>query len=288
MARGIITPADVDAVLVTAVEGLVERDRWTHELLLDPAEALEARLQLQVVVGRRLGDGGDNGNVIALGADVVRRGDDGDVNVCPRRVSEAAVFSWIGMSRTVPPAHLALWDDELQRVAVVRAGDGMIQDADGLEQVAGDGDLFGKVAWVGNDLLTLCRKGHALAAVVGPVLHRRLDAGDALAVVEELVHVGIEHVRAAVDGREAREALRQLAQAVERVDVGRLAIAGHGVDIEADAHDGLLGHALFVDVLVGRVEGHRVANEVAGRGLEAEFVVDFLHGGPVEIHACPA
>ncbi len=55
-----------------------------HELLLDPAEALDARCELEVVVRRGLGDGGDDGDPVALGADVVGGGDAGDVNVCVR------------------------------------------------------------------------------------------------------------------------------------------------------------------------------------------------------------
>lgn len=53
-----------------------------HELLLDPAEALDARRQLEVVVCRGFGNGGNDGDPIPLGADVVSGGDAGDVDVC--------------------------------------------------------------------------------------------------------------------------------------------------------------------------------------------------------------
>ena len=52
-----------------------------HELLLDLAEALQAGLQLEMVVGRRLGNGRHDGDPVALWADVVRRRYAGDVDV---------------------------------------------------------------------------------------------------------------------------------------------------------------------------------------------------------------
>ena len=53
-----------------------------HELLLDSAEAVETRLELEVVVSLSLGDGGDDGDPVALGADVVGRGNASDVDIC--------------------------------------------------------------------------------------------------------------------------------------------------------------------------------------------------------------
>jgi hypothetical protein len=55
-----------------------------HELLLDLAETLQAGGELEVVVRRRLGDGGYDGNVVALGADVVCGRDAGDVDIYGR------------------------------------------------------------------------------------------------------------------------------------------------------------------------------------------------------------
>ena len=52
-----------------------------QELLLDLAEAFQTGLQLQVVVCRCLSDGGDDGNPVALGADVVGGRNAGNVNV---------------------------------------------------------------------------------------------------------------------------------------------------------------------------------------------------------------
>lgn len=52
-----------------------------HELLLDLAEAVNTGLELEVVVGRSLGDGGDDGNPVALGADIVRGRDASNVDI---------------------------------------------------------------------------------------------------------------------------------------------------------------------------------------------------------------
>ena len=79
--RCIITLGNEDLVLVTALERFVERDRGAHKFLLDFAQSLESGLELKVVVGATFGDGGDDGYVIVLGADVVCGRNDGDVDI---------------------------------------------------------------------------------------------------------------------------------------------------------------------------------------------------------------
>ena len=72
-------------VISLALECLVlrkKRVKTYHELLLDLAEALDTRGELEVVVRRGLGNGRDNGDPVALGADVVRGGDASDVDIC--------------------------------------------------------------------------------------------------------------------------------------------------------------------------------------------------------------
>lgn len=73
MAGCVVALGDEDVVVRTALEGLVNRDRRAHELLLNLAEALETGLDLEVVVRVGLSNGADDGDVIALGADVVCR-----------------------------------------------------------------------------------------------------------------------------------------------------------------------------------------------------------------------
>ena len=81
MARRIIALGDVDAVIDTRLQGLVQRNRRTHEGLLDAAETVEAVLELEMGVGVAFSDGGDDGDVVTLGADVVSGGDHGNVYI---------------------------------------------------------------------------------------------------------------------------------------------------------------------------------------------------------------
>lgn len=117
--------------------------------------------------------------------------------------------------RTVFPANLALGNDQLARVRVVGVGQRVLEDADGAQDLANRLDLAGKVGRVANDKLGLGRKLDLVVAVG----HGGLDAHRLAIVVLDLVDVGVEHVGAAVDGRQAGKALGQLAQTVEGVDV---------------------------------------------------------------------
>lgn len=97
---GVVALGDEDVVVDAALEGLVERNGGAlyrvldldlakdeegeeayHEFLLNLAEALETRGELEMVVRGRLGDGRDDGNVVALGTDTVGAGDDCNVDV---------------------------------------------------------------------------------------------------------------------------------------------------------------------------------------------------------------
>lgn len=56
------------------------------------------------------------------------------------------------------------------------------------------------------------------------LLTAALDASDLPSAEEDLVHRGVEHVGAAVDGAEPREGLREATQAVDRVEEWRITI----------------------------------------------------------------
>ena len=71
MAGCVVALGDEDVVIDTALQWLIERNGWAHELLLDSSETLKSRCELEVVVGVGLGNGGDNGNVVTLRADAV-------------------------------------------------------------------------------------------------------------------------------------------------------------------------------------------------------------------------
>ena len=71
MAGCVVALGDEDVVVCAALERLVNGDRRAHELLLNLAEAVETGLDLEVVVRVGLSDGADDGDVVALGADIV-------------------------------------------------------------------------------------------------------------------------------------------------------------------------------------------------------------------------
>src|SRR4051794_32215086 len=96
--------------------------------------------------------------------------------------------------------------------------------------MAGNLNLRREVARVSEDHLRLRLKLH-LGLDAG---HGRLDADGLLALIQDIVNMGVEHVCAAVDGAQTREALGQLAESVERVDVWRFPVARDTVTVEPD------------------------------------------------------
>lgn len=81
MARGIVALGDEDIVVFTALDRLVQRNGREVELLQEGTESLLTKLELLVGVGVVLGDGGNNSDVLVLGADVMGRPNDGDVDI---------------------------------------------------------------------------------------------------------------------------------------------------------------------------------------------------------------
>jgi hypothetical protein len=81
VACSVVALREEDVVVGAALQWLVEGNGLAHKLLLDLAEAVETRLELEVVVGVCLSDSRDNGDVVTLGADVVGRRDDSNVDV---------------------------------------------------------------------------------------------------------------------------------------------------------------------------------------------------------------
>lgn len=96
------------------------------------------------------------------------------------------------------PADLRLGNDELQRVRVVRLVNRVVQNADCLEKMANNASLAGEVARVREDGLALGLELHA-AVLLAALLHSRLDPRYPAILIQDLVHVRVEHVRAAVD-----------------------------------------------------------------------------------------
>ena len=71
MARGIIALGDEDVVIHSAFQRLVEWYGRSHEFLFNLAESVDTRLELKVVIGFVFGDGGDDGDVVALRTDLM-------------------------------------------------------------------------------------------------------------------------------------------------------------------------------------------------------------------------
>lgn len=177
---------------------------------------------------------------------------------------------------TVLASDLGLRNDQLERVRVVRIGNRVVENANRLEQVANHSDLAGEVRRIRDDLGGFSFKLHDLA-LFSRLAHCRLDARDLATLVQDLVHGGVEHVRAAIDGGKTCKTLWEFAQAEERVDVRGFAITGHGISVETDALDCFLCLALCVDVVIGGVQSHGVANEVSCSILETPLVIHILH-----------
>lgn len=91
--RSIIALGNEDIVLTAVAKRLVQGDGGTHEHLLDFAETLETGLELDVVVCLGLSDCRHDGDVVALGTDVVGVRDDGDVDVCNENPLVSAIFT---------------------------------------------------------------------------------------------------------------------------------------------------------------------------------------------------
>lgn len=77
----VIALGDKDAVVDATIHRLIERYRRPKELLFNLAEPFEARLKLEVVVAVTFGNRRDYGNIVAFGADIVRRRYHSNINV---------------------------------------------------------------------------------------------------------------------------------------------------------------------------------------------------------------
>lgn len=260
-----------------------------HELFLNLAKAFETRSQLEVMVRLGLGDGGDDSNPVPLGANVMGRRYAGDVDIClgwpvsQTMIIQEKIQNCVGtvVKLTVLAANLGLGDDQLARVAVIGVGKRVLEDADGAQDVARNLDLVLEVARVAKDHL-----GTGLELHLGlNTAHGSLDADGLASFVNNLVNVGVKHIGTAVDGAETSEALGKFAETVERVDVRRLSVSCNTVSIQTNAFDGLGGAARCIEVGVGLVESHGVADEILRRRLQTKLVIDILHSAGAHIEA---
>lgn len=101
----------------------------------------------------------------------------------------------------------------------------MIHQTDAPDHLARLFDFIFDVGRVAVDLLTF---GHLFA---GP------DPDHFAVLHDDLVDGLVQHVRPAVDGRQSGETLRQLSQAVHRVQVGGFAVAGQRIAETITRHE---------------------------------------------------
>lgn len=212
---GVVGRGDEDLVLGAVLEGdegVADED----VLVEDGAEETDTREALSLGVVS-LDSGGDDGDVLSVGGDVVGVRDDSDVDI-------------------VATVDLVLGDDDLDRVDVLGVGDGVVEDADDADDLSGRLDLVGKVRGVTDD-----------EAGLGNLLTRAHSSKHAV-LVDDLVDGLVEHVSSSVDGTQTGKGLGELTESVEWVDVGRLGIAGQRLKVETDAKEGLESRTLEVTV----------------------------------------
>jgi hypothetical protein len=148
------------------------------------------------------------------------------------------------MGRTVTSLDLVLRNDDLHGIALLRAWNRSLQQADAPDDLPffnnPDLPLFptsnlrsptSKVIRASNHQ---SRLGDLL-----PTLNADELAG--VGVGDDVVNGLVEHVGPAVDGGETGEGLGELAEAVEGVDVGGFAVASHGRGVEDDSVVGWAG-----------------------------------------------
>lgn len=77
----IVALRDKDVVIDATFEGFVQGDSGAHEHLLNLSEPVEAGLKLEMMICFPFGNCRDNSNVVALRADVMRGGNDCDIDI---------------------------------------------------------------------------------------------------------------------------------------------------------------------------------------------------------------
>mmetsp|Transcript_27397 Transcript_27397/g.88047 ORF Transcript_27397/g.88047 Transcript_27397/m.88047 type:complete len:286 (-) Transcript_27397:157-1014(-) len=130
----------------------------------------------------------------------------------------------------------------------------------------------------------LVRRARLLAWEVGGVAHHKVGARrhlsrahahrGAILVEQDLIHVRVEHEDAALDGAQAGEALRQAAEAVQRVQVRRPPVALQRVRVQLACAHRVVNRLL--QVVVAEVQRQRVAGEVARVVIQTKAAVHLV------------
>ena len=199
-----------------------------EELLLNRTQGFESGLQLGLgVLG--LDGGGADSNVVVLSGDVVRGGDNRNVNV---RL----------------PSNLLLGENDLAGVDVFGVGDGVLHDTDTTDDLASLLDLVGEIRGITSDELGLGD------------LTLGLNTSELTILIDDLLDGLVQHVGSTIDGGKTSEGLGELGQTVERVDVRGFSVAHERLSVQLDTTDG--GEGQLVEVGIITVESDGVTDEV--------------------------
>ena len=175
--------------------------------------------------------------------------------------------------------HLLRRNDDLAALRAVHALDRVVQQADRPHHLPRLlHELLLEVGGVADHHLRAHRV--ALRHHAGHLLVLVLDAIDLSTPHSPRSASLVQNEHAAVQPAEAREALGQSAQAVQRVDERRLAVRVHRVAVELDRAHRLRGR--LVEVVVVQLQRHRVAREVLRVLVQAVFLVQLAHRHAVQ------
>mmetsp|Transcript_2854 Transcript_2854/g.5975 ORF Transcript_2854/g.5975 Transcript_2854/m.5975 type:complete len:258 (+) Transcript_2854:362-1135(+) len=102
-------------------------------------------------------------------------------------------------------------------------------------------------------------------------------------IVLEAIHGLIQHVRSTVNRRKAGETLRQTAESIDRIDEGRAPVLRNRIHV----HLALLNcrAARLPPVVVGRLQGHRVTDEIDRALCQIKLLVNLVHCVPLRINS---
>jgi len=158
-------------------QGTAHTKKHRHILVNNGSEKSKTGLDLLLGVGS-FDNGRNDGEIVVLFADVVRGRNTGDVDV-------------------ILALDLVLGNDQLDRVAVIGVGDRTLEQADRANDAVGLVDLCGSIGGVANDLRAL---GNLIA---------RTDTDNLAVLVDDLVHLLVEHVGTTIDSRETMRANKE-------------------------------------------------------------------------------
>jgi hypothetical protein len=85
---GVVALRDENVVILSTLSRLIERNGRAHELFQEVAsKSIYAVLQLFMMIGLFLGNGGDDSDVVTLRGNIMGGTNDSNVDICIRKLS---------------------------------------------------------------------------------------------------------------------------------------------------------------------------------------------------------